>query len=193
MLVRSKKIKPANDKKVSEYKSELEKIKRRRDRLLDLYLSEGITKEDYSSKADELTRREAFLSDELKRLCPAIPTGLTAEVVLKKLKEYANSANADSPQYKRRLLSTYVDRITVSNERIVIYFKFTVPGLGDSVEKEFGDYFVRSKSQTLLPAPHCTSAVWILAYGYDLDTHLLPKFLSPYTHKVFVVSFLFLL
>ena len=148
MLVRSKKKKPADQKKIDGYKSELEKIKKQRDRLLDLYLSDGLSKEAYSAKADELNARAEFLDREINRLSPDVPIGLTAEDVRKRLASFVESANADSPEYKKRLLATYVERITVSNERICIYFKFPIPGLGDKLEKDFGDYFVRKKSNT---------------------------------------------
>lgn len=148
MLVRSKKKKPADQKKIDGYKSELEKIKKQRDRLLDLYLSDGLSKEAYSAKADELNARAEFLDREINRLSPDVPVGLTAEDVRKRLTSFIESANADSPEYKKRLLATYVERITVSNERICIYFKFPIPGLGDKLEKDFGDYFVRKNSNT---------------------------------------------
>ncbi len=150
MLVRSKKKKPADQKKIDGYKSELEKIKKQRDRLLDLYLSDGLSKEAYSAKADELNARAEFLDREINRLSPDVPVGLTAEDVRKRLTSFIESANADSPEYKKRLLATYVERITVSNERICIYFKFPIPGLGDKLEKDFGDYFVRKNSNTPL-------------------------------------------
>lgn len=148
MLVRSKKKKPVDQKMVDGYKSELLKLKKQRDRLLDLYLSEGLSKDAYSAKADELNARADFLERELSRLSPAVPANLTAEEVRKRLASFTESANADSPEYKKRLLATYVDRITVSNERIVIYFKFLIPGLGEKIEKEFEDHFVRNKSKT---------------------------------------------
>lgn len=150
MLARAKNKKPAENKLVGEYKSELEKIRKQRDRLLDLYLSEALDKAAYAAKAGELERREEFLAREVRRLSPVVPESLTVEEVRAKLAGFVESANADSPEYKRRLLATYVDRITVSNERIVIYFKFPVPGLGDKAEKEFGDYFVRKGSKSPL-------------------------------------------
>ena len=150
MLARSKKKKPADQKKVDGYVSELEKIKKQRDRLLDLYLSEGLTKEAYSAKADELNSRIEFLSREIARLSPRVPESLTAAEVRRRLAAFTESANADSTEYKKRLLATYVDHIVVSNERIVIYFKFSIPGLGDRLEKEFGDTFVRKNSNTPL-------------------------------------------
>lgn len=150
MLARAKNKKPAENKLVGEYKSELEKIRKQRDRLLDLYLSEAIEKSAYAAKAGELNARAEFLDREINRLSPDVPIGLTAEDVRKRLASFVESANADSPEYKRRLLATYVDRITVSNERIVIYFKFPAPGLGDKAEKEFGDYFVRKGSKSPL-------------------------------------------
>ena len=124
------------------------KNQKQRDRLLDLYLSDGLSKEAYSAKADELNARAEFLDREINRLSPDVPVGLTAEDVRKRLTSFIESANADSPEYKKRLLATYVERITVSNERICIYFKFPIPGLGDKLEKDFGDYFVRKNSNT---------------------------------------------
>ncbi len=149
MLARAKNKKPAENKLLDGYKVELAKIRKQRERLLDLYLSEGIEKAAYTAKVGELDRREEFLSREVRRLSPAVPESLTADDVRAKLAEFVESANADSPEYKKRLLATYVDRITASNERITIYFKFPVPGLGDKAEKEFGDYFVRKGSKSL--------------------------------------------
>lgn len=51
------------------------------------------------------------------------------------------------------------------------------------------NYFCHSGIQSL--ALYYTAAVWLVTYGYDLDTHLLPKFLSLCTRTTFVVSSLF--
>ncbi len=156
MLVRAGKRKPVNNEKIATYKAELEKLAKQKERLLDLYLTEGITKPVFASKTHELERREEFIAAELQRLTPGVPVALTADDVKKSLDEFLNSPNADSPEYKKRLLATFVERITVSNERIVIYFKFPIPGAGDSVEKTRSKDFVRkgAKSPILVtPSP----------------------------------------
>lgn len=148
MLVRAENRKPVNNEKIAAYKKELEKLGKQKERLLDLYLTEGVTKPVYAAKTHELERREEFIVAELQRLTPCLPVALTAEHIRKSLDKFLNSPNADSPEYKKRLLATFVERITVSNERIVIYFKFPIPGVGDSVEKNHGKDFVRKGANT---------------------------------------------
>lgn len=137
MLVRAGKRKPVEAEKIAMYQGEIEKLKRQKERLLDLYLSEGITKAVFAAKTRELEQREEFIEAELLRLDPGVPAVLTAEDVRRSLGAFLNSPNSDSPEYKKRLLATFVERITISNERVVIYFKFPIPGAGDSVEKGF--------------------------------------------------------
>ena len=190
MLVRSKKKNPTDQKKIDGYKSEIAKLGRQRDKLLDLYLSDGISKEAYSAKADELNNRAEFLETEIARLSPEVPDDLTADEVRRRLNAFVESANADSPEYKKRLLSAYVKRITVSNERIVIYFKFPVPGLGETVEKEFGDYFVRKKSDRPRNCLRLVSGVYsrTCVCGQHMRALLLSLLLS--TRTTLAVSFL---
>lgn len=139
---------PVNQKEIDGRKKELEKIRAQQNKLLDLYLSEGITKAAFTTKSEELSVRAEFVEKELQRLSPSRRSPDDFSEIKKRLTAFANSANADSPEYKRRLLAVFVDRITVSNERIVIYFKFRLPGTGDSIEKPFEDYFVRKKTDT---------------------------------------------
>lgn len=97
-------MKPTNGVKIDAYKKELAKIQKQKDRLLDLYLSEGITKPVFTDKTHDFEQREEFLKQELKRLAPPISGDITAEKVKKMLSDFLNSANADSPEYKKRLL-----------------------------------------------------------------------------------------
>ena len=62
------------------------------------------------------------------------------------LEGFIKSPNADSSEYKKRLLATFVDSIAVSNEKIVIYFKFPVPGTGDKAERSFDDFVRKTTS-----------------------------------------------
>ena len=145
----NEKLKERRDAKVkrgdgSEYKKELAKVKEQRDRLLDLYLSGDMPKDSYIKKAKELEARQAFLSDELKRITAFIPKSIDPEKMEKALADFNESANADDLEYKKRLLATFVDSIAVSNEKMVIYFKFPIPGVGDNFEKPYGDFFVRN-------------------------------------------------
>ena len=125
------------------YERELKNIYGKRDRLLDLYLSGDISKAAYSEKAHDLETRAEYLQSEIKRMTPAAPVSVSAAALKKALTAYADSANADSPEYKKRILSTFVEKITISNEHIVIYFKFPVPGAGDKTEKALSGDLVR--------------------------------------------------
>lgn len=62
------------------------------------------------------------------------------------LEGFIKNPNADSSEYKKRLLATFVDSIAVSNEKIVIYFKFPVPGTGDKAERSFDDFVRKTTS-----------------------------------------------
>jgi site-specific DNA recombinase len=143
LTVRKKNEKSPDASLLASYKKELSKIKTQKERLLDLYLSGGIDKAVYSARAGEFSSREQFLTSEVSRLSVPTTANVDASKIKTALDAFRKSANADSPEYKRRLLSAFVNKITVSNERLVIYFKFPIPGAGDKVEKSYDDYFVR--------------------------------------------------
>ena len=149
LTVRKKTEKRPEASVLASYKKELSKIKTQKERLLDLYLSGGIDKGVYSARAGDFAAREQFLAAEVSRLSAPVTSNVDAGKIKAALDAFRKSANADSPEYKRRLLSAFVEKITVSNERLVIYFKFPVPGTGDKVEKPYGDYFVRKQNNNL--------------------------------------------
>lgn len=149
LTVRKKTEKRPDQTVLSSYKKELSKIKTQKERLLDLYLSGGIDKGVYSARAGDFAAREQFLAAEVSRLSTPATADVDANKIKAALDAFRKSANADSPEYKRRLLSAFVEKITVSNERLVIYFKFPVPGAGDKIEKDYSDYFVRKPNNNL--------------------------------------------
>ena len=97
------------------------------------------------------------------------------------LEGFIKSPNADSSEYKKRLLATFVDSVAVLNEKIVIYFKFPVPGAGDKAERSFDD-FVRkttSVSTCLVCANISKGFISPTAYrGLGAGTRLISPFSS---------------
>lgn len=128
---------------LSAYQEELKKLSGQRERLLDLYLSGGLDKELYAKKSDELYSRIEFLTQEVAKLSvPSIE--VSAERIRSALKAFNDSANADSVEYKKRLLSTFVDSVVLSNEEVIINYKVTIPGWSSS-----SDSFVRKANHAL--------------------------------------------
>lgn len=123
----------ADDESVVALTEEIKKLNIQKERLLDLYLDGTLIKDVYNKKADELSNRLDFLNAKLRSTASKV-----ASIDLEKIKDavraYNESANGDSVEYKKRLLSTFVDSIAVSNETIVIYYKLPIPGFNSSEE-----------------------------------------------------------
>ena len=115
----------ANVKKVE---AQLKAVSTKMERLLDLYLEGGIEKRTYNEKSKELAEQASLLDAELSRI--KVPAVIADSKVLKEaLVKYCNATTAYSGESLKVLLSTFVERIEVSNEHIVIYYKIELPGL----------------------------------------------------------------
>ena len=88
----------------------------------------------FIGKAEELVKAE------LKRATAAVPRIQEVEELKSALLAFVHSASADSLEYKKRLLATFVERVTVSNAEIVIYFKFPIPGNGDTFKCDLRNF-----------------------------------------------------
>lgn len=148
------------------YRKELEKVRNQKARLLDLYLSEALDKATFALKSRELDSREGFLDGEIKRLSAPVSIVVEPDKIKTALEGFIKSPNADSSEYKKRLLATFVDSIAVSNEKIVIYFKFPIPGAGDKAERSFDDFVRKTTSVSTCFALRTEFPITAV---YDLD------------------------
>lgn len=87
-----------------------------------------------------LGKAEELVKAELKRATAAVPRIQDVEELKSALLSFVHSASADSLEYKKRLLATFVERVTVSNDEIVIYFKFPIPGNGDTFKCDLRNF-----------------------------------------------------
>ena len=108
---------------------EIAKIKNQQQRLLDLYLDGSLEIPVYNSRKAELASQLEFFSDKLSKASVINPDAITFDFVKKRLNSFLRSAKADSLDYQKLLLSTFIESIVIDNEKVVIYFKFPVPPL----------------------------------------------------------------
>lgn len=102
----------------------------------------SVDKAVYSVKFGELGKTEELVKAELKRATAAVPRIQDVEELKSALLAFVHSASADTLEYKKRLLATFVERVTVSNDEIVIYFKFPIPGNGDTFKCDYSSAVV---------------------------------------------------
>lgn len=124
--IKAQAAKPAAD--VKKVEAQIKAVSTKMERLLDLYLEGGIDKQAYSVKNKELAEQVKLLEAELSRIkVPAVVADFKA--LKEVLAKYCGATAAYSGEELKVLLSTFVERIEVSNEHIVIYYKIELPGL----------------------------------------------------------------
>lgn len=106
------------------------------ERLLDLYLDGTLDKAVYNYKHKELEAELKLLSAELSKLS-VMPAVVSVETLKQAILKYSESEPTDKAESLRLLLTTFVDHIELSNEHIIIYFKFELPGLPESSSFDF--------------------------------------------------------
>lgn len=126
---------------VTSARRELQNIKMQQERLLDLYLSGSIDIPTFNSRKEELAAQFDFYTEKVASSRKRInPDAITFDFVRGAISRFRSKASADSEEYKRLLVWTYVQSIVLDNENITIYFKFPLPGLED------GDVFVSRRT-----------------------------------------------
>lgn len=110
---------------------ELKKAEAQKGRLLDLYLSESIDIPAYNERKLDIEKAIEYYTAKIEASTPIDPSIVTFDTVKSSIDKFLSSVVADTYEYKRLLLSTFVDCILIDNENIVIYFKFDLPGTGD--------------------------------------------------------------
>lgn len=149
----------------SELNAKLDRIQTQKGRLLDLYISGSVEKAAYSAKFAELGRAEELVREELKRATAAIPAALDVEKLRAALLAFVKSPGSDSLEYKKRLLSTFVEKVAASKTGVTIYFKFPIPGNGGTYTGNFADSLNRDLTRFSLSAKFELVAIVALDYS----------------------------
>lgn len=120
---------PSDATKTKETERAIKALSAKSERLLELYLDGTMDKHTYQAKQKALTEQMTLLDNELQKNS-FMPSTVTIDSMKKAIFTF-NSATDDknSDEYKKMLISTFVDHIDVSNEHIVIFYKLPLPGL----------------------------------------------------------------
>lgn len=122
-----------NDK----YLHEIDKAQKQLDRLLDVYLEGLIDKSKYALKKIEFERTIKLNQDQIKQYPKFNIEVITVDFVKKAINNFRNSFKADTVEYKKKTLSTFIDRIVLTNETLTIYFKFPIDTDDSQKKQEF--------------------------------------------------------
>ncbi len=140
------KLNKKND--INKYKNEIDKVNKQMDKLLDLYLDSAIEKDDYIKRKNELMNQLNFYEEQIKTLPKIDLNLLNFDFIKSSISNFCNSWKADTDEYKKMTLSTFVDSIIIDNSKIVIYFKFPI-NISDSDKKSefyYENHFLRKKT-----------------------------------------------
>ena len=140
------KINKKNDN--SKLEHEINKINRQLSKLLDIFLDGTIDKETYNSKKNELEKIQNYYKEQIKVFPKIDVDKLTPQLLKNTIDKFISSANADTIEYKKKTLSTFVDSIVVDNEKIVIYFKFPINTSDNEKQSDFSydNHFLRNRT-----------------------------------------------
>lgn len=117
--------------------NEINRISNQLNRLLDIFLDGTIDKESYNVKKNELEKMQNYFKEQIKTYPKIDVDKLTPQLLKKSIDKFLSSANADTIEYKKKTLSTFVDSIIVDNKKIVIYFKFPINTSDNDKKSEF--------------------------------------------------------
>lgn len=120
---------------------EIDKIKRQQERLLDLYLDGSVEIPQYNSRKAELASSLDFYMDKLARTQVVKPESITLDLVRDRIGQFLKSSKADSLEYQKLLLTTFVDSVVADNDNVVIYYKFPLPTIDEDTQS-----FVRKRT-----------------------------------------------
>ena len=115
---------------------------------MDIFLDGTIDKETYNLKKNELEKIQNYYKEQIKVFPKIDVDKLTPQLLKNTIDKFISSANADTIEYKKKTLSTFVDSIVVDNEKIVIYFKFPINTSDNEKQSDFSydNYFLRNRT-----------------------------------------------
>ncbi|MCI3133119.1 recombinase family protein [Phenylobacterium aquaticum] len=112
--------------------AELRKVQAEADKLYQLYLADGVTKEDFGPLHRPLSARRKQLEEEIPRLQAEVDVLrigiLSRETTLNEARDLASRWKALPFPERRQIVETITDRIVVGKEDVEIILLFTPPG-----------------------------------------------------------------
>lgn len=116
-----------SDADVKKLQKRLKILEKKQDKLLDSYLDGQVDKSRFSSKNEDLQSQINLLATDLRDAKRKKPD-VDLETIKKAIAAMDVRPGSDaSDDYKRQLLSTFVERIDVSNDEVVIKYKLDLP------------------------------------------------------------------
>lgn len=114
------------DSERKEYETKLTNLKQKSDKLLDAYLTELVSKEDYSSKKESLDKDISSIESKVNEL--ESKSSISVETIQERGNNLKKTIR-DNLNYKKGMLSdelidTFVDRIVVHNDRLEWHLNF---------------------------------------------------------------------
>lgn len=106
---------------------EIEKIKNRQAKLLDIYLDGSLSKDVFNKKSRELASELMRLEDEKAQIKKLSTTGYDKEKIRTALRSVIASNN-DSEEYKTKLINAFLDHAVIYSDRVEMFFKFPIVG-----------------------------------------------------------------
>ncbi|MGH6870038.1 MAG: recombinase family protein [Rhizomicrobium sp.] len=113
-----------SEKLVSAGQAELKKLEAEDERLYQLYLADGLSKEDFGRRHKPLSERRAQLEEELPRLQARLDvmriSTLSGAAVIEEAGDLASRWEHFSGDEKRRLVETITDKIVIGKEEVAV-------------------------------------------------------------------------
>jgi site-specific DNA recombinase len=104
--------------------AEIKKLENETERLYQLYLADGLSKEDFGPRNRPLAERRAQLEDELPRLQAQLDvmriSTISGAAAIEEVGDLATRWEHFSGEEKRRLVETITDTIVVGKEEVVV-------------------------------------------------------------------------
>lgn len=112
----------------AQLKKELAQILKKQERLSDLYIEGSMKKEMLDEKNGELTRRRYQIEDELEKRKHIADSGDITEKDIEDfitgfVEEIKNSYTQMDDEFMRIIFATFIDKIVVDREKIVVHIK----------------------------------------------------------------------
>lgn len=125
------------------FKKEIRDVKNQLDNLLDLFLTDHISKNDYIKKKTALEERSLLYENELRKSAALNDFDVMDFIIaFKKIGELLT--HEEYPDFRKQLINLIVERIDVFDERIVITYNLPVIGSEDSFihKSDYGGPFI---------------------------------------------------
>jgi DNA invertase Pin-like site-specific DNA recombinase len=110
---------------IKKIEDRLNELQNKQERLLEVYLNGTIDQNAFSAKNSELSKSIVLVSDDLRK-AKVKRSSVDVATIKKAIATMNVSAASGSPEYRRQLLSTFVESVIVTNEQYQINYKVSI-------------------------------------------------------------------